>query len=370
MNGPVSALLRSLLWSALSVALAAQQEVPPAATTAQLLQQLGERGLDPATAAPLVDALLPAGESACIAAANLVRQRIAEAARAFPRDRDRLLRPFAREVSIALRRSQGRGAETKIADRRDRARAITRAADLSKQRIRDELDPLLAELTELTLVTPAQIVAGNPRLEQSLRELRDSLSEWTAWSRLHARLAAELEQTDGGRSHLQRFPAPAEPPDPSFAIDAELEIAALSGLPLSNRDQKALLANAALRTTMDPEEFAGTLALNRIRIALGLGVVAIDEKLATAAREHSDDMRRLGFFSHESPVPGKRTFGERASRAGTSASAENIAAGQATGPGAIRAWWYSPGHHKNMLGGHSRTGLGRSGGTWTQMFGG
>ena len=40
-------------------------------------------------------------------------------------------------------------------------------------------------------------------------------------------------------------------------------------------------------------------------------------------------------------------------------SPENIAAGQDTGEGAIHAWWHSPGHHKNMLGGHGRVGLGR-----------
>ncbi|MFI5378131.1 MAG: CAP domain-containing protein [Tepidisphaerales bacterium] len=55
--------------------------------------------------------------------------------------------------------------------------------------------------------------------------------------------------------------------------------------------------------------------------------------------------------------------------AGTSASAENIASGTGTGEGAIRMWWHSPGHHKNMLARQHRTGLGRSGNHWTQMFG-
>jgi uncharacterized protein YkwD len=80
-------------------------------------------------------------------------------------------------------------------------------------------------------------------------------------------------------------------------------------------------------------------------------------------------MKRLGFFSHESPVPGKRTPGDRAALAGTSASAENIAAGQSKGVDAIGAWYYSPGHHKNMFGGHARVGLGHSDTLWTQMFG-
>ena len=74
-------------------------------------------------------------------------------------------------------------------------------------------------------------------------------------------------------------------------------------------------------------------------------------------------------FAHESPVEGKRTPWDRAARFGTSASGENIAGGQTTGAGANLGWWYSPGHHKNMLGGFGRVGLGRSGELWTQMFG-
>jgi uncharacterized protein YkwD len=80
-------------------------------------------------------------------------------------------------------------------------------------------------------------------------------------------------------------------------------------------------------------------------------------------------MQRLGFFAHESPVEGKRTPGDRAAKAGTSGGAENIARGQRTAKSANQAWWYSPGHHKNMLGGHARIGLGRKDDFWTQMFG-
>ena len=120
---------------------------------------------------------------------------------------------------------------------------------------------------------------------------------------------------------------------------------------------------------IDPEEAAGIRDLNRIRLLLGLNVVAIDVKLCRAARDHSHDMRTKKFFSHTSPVPGKATPAARARRMGTSANAENIAAGTKTGPGANRMWWHSPGHFKNLLAGHRRIGLGRDEKTWTQMFG-
>jgi uncharacterized protein YkwD len=81
-------------------------------------------------------------------------------------------------------------------------------------------------------------------------------------------------------------------------------------------------------------------------------------------------MEKMGFFSHESPVAGKKTPWDRAKLFNTSASGENIAAGVIEGAAANRMWWHSPGHHKNMLGDHKRVGVGRSGRLWTELFGG
>ncbi len=164
--------------------------------------------------------------------------------------------------------------------------------------------------------------------------------------------------------------APPAPPPTAAALDDEFTVWTLLAMPLSARGRRALEANELLRADSDAEEFAGTTALNRLRFLLGLSLLRIDEKLTAAARDHSTDMVTLGFFDHSSPVAGKHTPWERAARFGTSANAENIAAGHGTGPSAVRGWWYSPGHHRNMLGNHARTGLGRHRETWTQMFGG
>ena len=126
----------------------------------------------------------------------------------------------------------------------------------------------------------------------------------------------------------------------------------------------------AIQTTeLDPEEAAGVLELNRIRVRAGLAADRLDLKLCDAGRGHSTDMVEHKFFAHDSPIPGKKSPSDRAAKAGTSGGAENIAAGQRNGHGAIRAWWYSPGHHRNMMGNHARTGLGRFQDHWTQMFG-
>jgi len=130
-----------------------------------------------------------------------------------------------------------------------------------------------------------------------------------------------------------------------------------------------LAANLQLASKIDPEEARCVLDLNLTRNLLGLAPVLIDLALTAVARDHSADMERLNFFSHDSPVPGKTTPWDRAKRVGTTASAENIAAGTLDGAVANLMWWHSPGHHKNMLGQHARVGLGRSGKYWTELFG-
>ena len=129
-------------------------------------------------------------------------------------------------------------------------------------------------------------------------------------------------------------------------------------------------ANEQVGSELAPEEYLGSRRLNLIRVRLGLHALRTDIRLTRACRGHSKDMVELEFFAHSSPVPGKETPWRRAALEGGQAGAENIAAGQGTGHGAISAWWYSPGHHRNMLGNHSSQGLGRHHDHWTQLFGG
>ena len=178
-----------------------------------------------------------------------------------------------------------------------------------------------------------------------------------------------LELHEDAAKHFKKYPPPNHP-GTATRIDEAIAFALFAGLPMSGSDRKTLEANESVRVRAPHQEYLGTLRLNEIRYLLGLPLVVIDEKLSDAARDHSKDMATLGFFSHTSPVAGKKRFSQRAANFGTSAGAENIAAGQRTGHGSIRAWWYSPGHHRNMLGRHRRTGLGQHGTMWTQMFGG
>ena len=109
--------------------------------------------------------------------------------------------------------------------------------------------------------------------------------------------------------------------------------------------------------------------LNRYRVLVGKSAVQIDLKLCNASRDHSKDMDEHEFFSHDSPLTGKRKFNDRAKLAGTSASAENIYRGNKLAEGPFWAWFKSAGHHKNMLREAGRAGVGIHEKTWTLMMG-
>jgi uncharacterized protein YkwD len=118
------------------------------------------------------------------------------------------------------------------------------------------------------------------------------------------------------------------------------------------------------------KDFAGLL--NEKRAAMGLAPFLLDEPLSVAASEHSREMRQHGFFSHTSPVEGKRSPGDRARRAGFRGrfSGENIFMGAAAHTAAYNGWFGSDGHRFIMFAsGPNVVGLGPVGKYWTLMTG-
>ncbi|HPD16362.1 MAG TPA: CAP domain-containing protein [Planctomycetota bacterium] len=126
--------------------------------------------------------------------------------------------------------------------------------------------------------------------------------------------------------------------------------------------------NRLIRTTLTSDERKVVDLTNEYRMQLGLKPLAISEPLTQAARKHSQEMERLGYFAHESPTPGRRSPGDRCALEGYHHfRGENCASGG--GPEmAFRMWYNSSGHHRNMLGGHNEIGVGQ-GGPWTEDFG-
>jgi uncharacterized protein YkwD len=97
---------------------------------------------------------------------------------------------------------------------------------------------------------------------------------------------------------------------------------------------------------------AATLCLvNRERTRRGLRPLRANRHLAAAARDHSTDMVRRGYFEHGAFATRIRSHGYgRGSRAWT--LGENIAWGNAelaTPASIVDAWMHSPGHRANIL---------------------
>ena len=256
----------------------------------------------------------------------------------------------------AIRLSKGQLAE--IQRLRSQVLALKSRRLLTKDMITREADPALAKLRQLILADPKVALARVPR--KLAQQRKDLLTLGRYWEYCANIL---LSNSAGGRAQKHKSVV-------SFKQFLEgRERTAIRRLPLDARTQAVLSANAALYGRLDPEEATCIRACNALRGLLGLPVLAIDLKLSAAARDHSGDMQRLRFFSHTSPVAGKRSFVDRARRFGASSSGENIFRGRSSGLTAHNVWFHSPGHHRNMLGRHSRIGVGRAGTYHTQMFG-
>jgi uncharacterized protein YkwD len=133
-------------------------------------------------------------------------------------------------------------------------------------------------------------------------------------------------------------------------------------------DAMTMAKNHEAKKELSEEEYRLVTMTNEYRVMMGRKAVAINVKLCRAARGHSKDMKEKNFFSHDSPVPGKRTFAMRAAKEGTMAGSENIAR---TGPRAQDAFWgwfTSDGHHKNMMAPWRQIGVGNEGEMWTENF--
>lgn len=128
--------------------------------------------------------------------------------------------------------------------------------------------------------------------------------------------------------------------------------------------------NAATQQELSPAARQLLTITNDYRGMFGHRPLAGVKSACAGSQGHADEMSRLGYFSHMSPVPGRRTPGERMRLAGyTFGVSENIAiSGGALA--AHNAWCTSSGHHRNLLmASHREIGIGANGRYWVQNFG-
>jgi len=114
--------------------------------------------------------------------------------------------------------------------------------------------------------------------------------------------------------------------------------------------------------------------VNAERAKRGLHPLKANWQLSRVARYKSQDMAKLGYFSHTFPTYGSRFMMMEKVGVRFSAAGENIAKGQRTPQEVMNGWMNSPGHRANILSpsyteigvgyAKSRTGVNH----WTQMF--
>jgi hypothetical protein len=135
---------------------------------------------------------------------------------------------------------------------------------------------------------------------------------------------------------------------------------------------KVLKYNPGVKGPTEPER-QQVLVTNEYRMMFGhRRALRIQPKLVASARGHSEDMAKLGFFDHFSPVEGKKSPEDRMKLAGyeMAGCSENIYAGSGSPEAAHSGWAHSSGHHRNLLTpAWVELGSGQSGGHWTQNFG-
>ncbi len=264
---------------------------------------------------------------------------------------------FQAQATATAKRRVGKLDLSKVVEMRRFAHDLQNLGDgFTKQVIVEKIDPIVKEFRAAFILDRGDVLDKSPELQAERTKLETLGRVWDRCQAKMPRVATSAEEKSASASF-------------ESYLQSEEEMAASAARPQDARTRAVMAANAKLAEQLDPEEARAILELNITRSLLGLSALAIDLRLCEAARSHSQDMQRLKFFSHESPVPRKKTVGDRALLAGTTASAENISTGASSGKAAHEGWFHSPGHHKNQMGNAVRIGVGRSGSYYTEIFG-
>ncbi|MFR9727730.1 CAP domain-containing protein [Saccharopolyspora sp. MS10] len=151
-------------------------------------------------------------------------------------------------------------------------------------------------------------------------------------------------------------------------------MAAGAGEVLADREVSPTMALGASRESVRVRtEDEVVVLVNVERARQGLAALRTDERLRRAARGHSADMARRGFFAHRGPR-GSSPFDRMLAEGVENPAGENIAAGQRTPAAVVRGWMESVPHRRNILRAEFRTiGVGLHVAEdfpwWTQNFG-
>lgn len=137
---------------------------------------------------------------------------------------------------------------------------------------------------------------------------------------------------------------------------------------LIKENKKIMEANEANKTVSVVEKEMIRYQ-NEYRIMMGLRALQIDDQLSRAARKHSEFMQSVGKFAHSGIGDGEPSGRARAEGYSGSSVGENIAMGMQEPRSAFDGWYWSYGHHLNIIGAYNSIGGGIAEKYYTTMFG-
>ncbi len=271
-----------------------------------------------------------------------------------------------------MRRRSARGGElcASVPDRRGwrpRAVALLIAAALAGGLCRAATRATVDETRAQALTAEAREQYAASRYSQAAGKLQTALELAPGYTAAHQLLAIV--------EHAQR------------ALDRALDhYWAVQRASLPELPDEAPEAQVRQRELIIACESMSVLMVNEERLQRKLPLCQPDVRLAAIARQHSEEMRDLRYFSHESPTAGLHTITDRFKREfrGVAAYciAENIARRYGQGVSSLSVanlrrtheeWMDSPGHRANILGADlDRIGVGLSanpsGDYWATQF--
>ena len=148
---------------------------------------------------------------------------------------------------------------------------------------------------------------------------------------------------------------------------AVLSLVILAGCQRMVMVQTTAMAHAPRSDDVEMQTF--TRMVNEYRKKVGCGPLQWDDRIATVAQRHNEDMASHHYFAHNN-LEGRTPFDRlRAAHVTFRGAAENIASGQLTGSQVFNGWLNSPGHRRNIEDcSYTHHGLGLANTYWTHDF--
>lgn len=215
--------------------------------------------------------------------------------------------------------------------------------------------------------TEAKALWRDGQLSQATAKLEAALEAEPDFTPAHQLLAVVLQQQGSLDDAVEHYWAVQRASFPALSAEATEDETRLRELVIQSERLLCLLTN-------------------KERMERKLQPYLPDPILAIIARQHSDEMRDLDYFSHDSPVEGYRTIKDRflrvIERPRSYSIGENIACKYGRGVYSLNAdnihdthqgWMDSPGHRANILNdGFEKIGIGvaanANGDYWATQF--